>query len=136
MASGGQGDDEVVTEAQAMCDYLMEHGVSQEAILMEDRSRTTWENLKYSQMLMNADAQYQDYTAAMVTSDCHVFRCAEYAHNLGLKADGVGSHTGGWYWPTAFIREFAAITKAHFWPYAVIAALWFIPIFFQLVSCA
>ena len=136
VASGGQGDDEVVTEAQAMRDYLVEHGVSQEVILMEDRSRTTWENLKYSQMLMNADAQYQDYTAAMVTSDFHVFRCAEYAHNLGLKADGVGSHTGGWYWPTAFIREFAAITKAHFWPYVVIAALWFTPIFFQLVSCA
>ena len=60
VASGGQGNDEVVTEAQAMRDYLVEHGVSQEAILMEDRSRTTWENLKYSQMLMNADAQYQD----------------------------------------------------------------------------
>lgn len=134
VASGGQGDDEVVSEAQAMYDYLVEHGVSQEAILMEDRSRTTLENLKYSQALINADAQYQECSVAMVTSDFHVFRCAEYAHNLGIRADGVGSHTGGWYWPTAFIREFAAITKAHFWPYLVIAALWMLPSVIRIIG--
>ena len=30
---------------------------------------------------------------------------------------GGGSHTRGYYWPTAFIREFIAVTKAHLWPY-------------------
>lgn len=39
----------------------------------------------------------------------------------GLKADGVGSHTRGYYWPTAFIREFIAVTKAHLWPYCALA---------------
>ncbi len=32
--------------------------------------------------------------------------------NLGIKAGGIGSHAKGWYWPTAFIREFIAITKS------------------------
>ncbi len=64
-----------------------------------------------------------DFTTAVVTSDFHVFT-AEYAHNLGLKADGIGSHTKGWYWPTAFIREFIAITKAHLWPYLVFASIY------------
>lgn len=143
VVSGGQGADEVVSEAQAMRDYLLEKGVPAEAILMEDKSTTTWENLRYSLAVIRADrtsaaaddapataaandasAPSGDFTTAVVTSDFHVFRCAEYAHNLGIKADGIGSHTKGWYWPTAFIREFIAITKAHLWPYLVIGGLY------------
>ena len=139
VVSGGQGADEVVSEAQAMRDYLLEKGVPADAILMEDKSTTTWENLKNSLAVIRADratndstddanddtaTASNDFTTAVVTSDFHVFRCAEYAHNLGIKADGVGSHTKGWYWPTAFIREFIAITKAHLWPYLVIGGLY------------
>ena len=146
VVSGGQGADEVVSEAQAMRNYLLEKDVPLDAILMEDKSTTTWENLKYSigiinndwtaaASAINADASLSsdssaasaistDFTTAVVTSDFHVFRCAEYAHNLGLKADGIGSHTKGWYWPTAFIREFIAITKAHLWPYLVFASIY------------
>ena len=158
VVSGGQGTDEIVSEAQAMRDYLLEKGVPAAAILMEDKSTTTWENLKNSLAIINADRATDvgatsaaavasrdvttaasdastsdasgtvtssgDFTTAVVTSDFHVFRCAEYAHNLGIKADGIGSHTKGWYWPTAFIREFIAITKAHLWPYLVIVGLY------------
>lgn len=137
VVSGGQGADEIVSEAQAMRDYLLEKGVPAAAILMEDKSTTTWENLRYSLAIINADRATDvdatssaavtssgDFTTAVVTSDFHVFRCAEYAHNLGIKADGIGSHTKGWYWPTAFIREFIAITKAHLWPYLVIGGLY------------
>ena len=146
VVSGGQGADEVVSEAKAMRDYLLEKDVPLDAILMEDRSTTTWENLKYSVGIINNDRTASANTAsvdaslssgsfaasttatecttAVVTSDFHVFRCAEYAHNLGLKADGIGSHTKGWYWPTAFIREFIAITKAHLWPYLVFASIY------------
>ena len=144
VVSGGQGADEVVSEAQAMRDYLLDKGVSANAILMEDKSTTTWENLRYSLAIIRADRASaaadgapaggsvtsndapadSEFTTAVVTSDFHVFRCAEYAHNLGIKADGIGSHTKGWYWPTAFIREFIAITKAHLWPYLVIGGLY------------
>ena len=144
VASGGRGADEVVSEAQAMRDYLLEKGVPADAILMEDKSTTTWENLKNSIAVIRADRTTSggtdaasddvtasdsagacgDFTTAVVSSDFHVFRCAEYAHNLGIKADGIGSHTKGWYWPTAFIREFIAITKAHLWPYLVIGGIY------------
>ena len=139
VVSGGQGADEIVSEAQAMRDYLLEKGVPADAILMEDKSTTTWENLKNSLAVIRADratndstddanddtaTASNDFTTAVVTSDFHVFRCAEYAHNLGIKADGIGSHTKGWYWPTAFIREFIAITKAHLWPYLVIGGIY------------
>lgn len=55
VVSGGQGADEVVSEAQAMRDYLLEKGVPADAILMEDKSTTTWENLRYSLAIIRAD---------------------------------------------------------------------------------
>ena len=55
VVSGGQGADEIVSEAQAMRDYLLEKGVPAAAILMEDKSTTTWENLKNSLAIINAD---------------------------------------------------------------------------------
>ena len=136
IASGGQGADEVVSEAASMRRYLRERcGVPAESILMEDRSTTTMENLRFSQELMTSlrgpqivgHRREPAYRCALVTSDYHVFRASEYAHTIGLKADGIGSHTRGYYWPTAFIREFIAVTRAHLWPYIVLAALWLLP---------
>lgn len=128
IASGGQGADEVISEAEAMRRYLTDRcGVPSDQVIMEDRSTTTMENLTFSKAIMDSLAGEGNYRCALVTSDYHVFRASEYAHNIGLKADGIGSHTAGYYWPTAFIREFIAITRAHLWPYVVIAALWAIP---------
>lgn len=125
VASGGQGADEQVSEAQAMRDYLVdERGVPADAVIMEDRSTTTMENLRNSKALMDARSGAGAYRAAVVTSDYHVFRTAEYAHKIGLVADGVGSKTAHYYWPTAFIREYVAVSTAHRWPFVVIFVLW------------
>lgn len=125
VVSGGQGSDEVISEAEAMARYLIaKKGVPAEAIVKEDRSTTTFENLKFSRAIMNELSAGEPYRCAVVTSDYHVFRCAEYAHKLKIQADGVGSHTRGWYWPAAFTREFIAITKRHWWPYLAIVILW------------
>lgn len=125
VASGGQGADEQVSEAQAMRDYLVdERGVPADAVIMEDRSTTTMENLRNSKALMDARSGAGAYRAAVVTSDYHVFRTAEYAHKIGLAADGVGSKTARYYWPTAFIREYVAVSTAHRWPFVVIFVLW------------
>lgn len=124
VVSGGQGPDEVVSEAQAMHGYLVRHGVPETAILDENRSTNTMENLRLSKELMDGRSSGRPYRCAVVTSDFHVFRCVEYARRLGIAADGVGSRTSRWYWPAAFIREFVAITREHYSPYVVIACLW------------
>lgn len=127
VASGGQGADEEISEAEAMARYLIRRGVPEDRIIHEDNSTTTRENLEYSKALMDERMAGKSYRAAVVSSDYHVFRCAEYAKDLGIAADGVGSHTRSWLWPAAFIREFAAITRAHAWPYRAILILWAIP---------
>ena len=50
--SGGQGDDEPVSEAAAMYQYLKEKGVPDKQMLLEDASRNTAENIAYSQILI------------------------------------------------------------------------------------
>lgn len=136
VASGGQGSDEAVSEAQAIATYLMRvRDVPAEQILLEDKSTTTLENLSYSREIISADwSSDETYRTALVTSDYHVFRASEYAHQLGMKADGVGSHTRAYYWPTAFIREFIAVTKAHWMPYVIIAVLCLIPRLISLMG--
>lgn len=73
---------------------------------------------------MDARSGAGAYRAAVVTSDYHVFRTAEYAHKIGLAADGVGSRTARYFWPTAFIREYVAVSNAHRWPFVVIFVFW------------
>lgn len=121
--SGGQGSDEVISEAEAMARYLSSRGVPQDSILLEDRSTTTMENLLFAKHLLEARG-LGAYRCAFVTSDYHVFRTSLYASKLGLKGDGIGSKTAGYYFPTAFIREFIAITKEHWLPYVIITMIW------------
>mgnify|MGYP001012446987 CR=1 FL=1 len=102
---------------------MLRLGVPQEALLPEDQSTTTMENLVFAKNLLDA-RQTTPYRCAFVTSDYHVFRTALYASKVGLKGDGIGSKTAGYYFPTAFIREFIAITKEHWLPYVIITMIW------------
>lgn len=134
IVSGGQGADEEISEAEAMTRYLVgERQVPESSVLLEDKSTTTLENLEFSKQIMDAHSGGARYRCALVTSDYHVFRAAEYAHKVGVPADGVGSHTKGYYWPTAFIREFIAISLAHRWPYLVIAGFWALSVAVELI---
>ena len=52
VASGGQGPGEHQSEAQCMYDYLTDHGVDGNQILLEDQSHNTWENIRFTQALL------------------------------------------------------------------------------------
>jgi uncharacterized SAM-binding protein YcdF (DUF218 family) len=52
VVSGGQGPDEPESEARAMADYLIDHGVAEDQILLEDQSHNTWQNLTYTLALL------------------------------------------------------------------------------------
>lgn len=105
--SGGQGPDEKVSEAEAMKRYLLENGIPEEHIVLEDRSTTTYENLANSKEIIEA-REGRKYTA-LVTSNYHVYRALRYSRKIGLKCTGVGSHVAFYYWPSALIREYIAI---------------------------
>ena len=105
--SGGKGADETISEAEAMKAYLLEHDIPESDIILEDRSRTTYENLQYSKQILDAQ-EGRKYTA-LVTSNYHVYRALRYCRKIGLSCTGIGSRVAFYYWPSALIREFIAI---------------------------
>lgn len=109
IASGGKGEDEKLSEAQAIYNYLIEKGVPKDKIIREDQSTTTYENLKFSKALACGEMNRPIF--AFVSNNYHVFRVAMYALRLKMRGYGVGSKTAIYYLPTAFIREFIAIVS-------------------------
>ena len=105
--SGGKGSDEKLSEAEAMEKYLLEKGIPAEKIIREDKSATTFENLRNSKAII--DSQTGSKYTALVTSNYHVYRALRYCRKIGLKCTGIGSHVALYYWPSALIREFIAV---------------------------
>ena len=105
--SGGKGNDEKISEAEAMERYLIAKGIPVNQIIKEDQSTTTYENLKNSKAII--DAQEGSKITVLVTSNYHMYRALRYCRKIGLKCLGVGSHVALYYWPSAIIREFIAI---------------------------
>ncbi len=105
--SGGQGSDETVSEAEAIARYLKENGIPEEKIILEDKSVSTFENLRNSKAIIDA-ADGSKYTA-LVTSNYHVYRALRYCRRIGMDCTGIGSHVAFYYWPSALIREFIAV---------------------------
>lgn len=111
ITSGGQGPGEAVPEAHAMADYLVERGVARERILLEDRSRTTRENLTYSVAVM--DSRQPGARCVVVTNNFHVLRAALLARKVKVNGQVIGAPTAWYFWPSATLREFAAIVVDH-----------------------
>lgn len=88
IVSGGQGSDELVSEAFAMKKYILSQNIPEEDIIMEDKSTTTYENLKFSKVIM--DNTKEKYSCIFVTNNYHVFRASIFARKTGLKAHGSG----------------------------------------------
>jgi uncharacterized SAM-binding protein YcdF (DUF218 family) len=118
--SGGQGSDEPVSEAEAMAGYLRSRGVAEERILVENRSRTTKENLDFSRGLITGTEKGRK--TAFSTSSYHVCRGGILAEEMGWNIDGMGSRTKWYFWPNAFLREFIGLL-AESWVQQLVAVM-------------
>ncbi len=116
--SGGQGPDEVRSEAACMRDYLLNRGIPEEQILVEDQSTSTRENMLFSkEKIENCDP---DARIGFSTTNYHVFRSGLLARRCGMKAVGIGAPTKWYFWPNAAVREFAGLLSEHRGKQAVI----------------
>ncbi|MFJ9338098.1 YdcF family protein [Streptomyces sp. NPDC101733] len=111
LVSGGKGSDEKVSEARAMADWLIGEGVAPAYVRLEDRSRTTEENMLFSREIMEADDP--GYRCVVVTNNFHAFRAAMMARKAGVNGQVVGSPTARYFLPTATLREFVAVFWEH-----------------------
>lgn len=111
IASGGQGPDEVNSEAAAIQRYLMEQGVPAERILLEDRSTDTAENMEFSKAIIDSIDPHARVIYS--TTNYHIFRSGLKARRVKLKATGIGARTKWYFWPNATVREFVGILTDH-----------------------
>ena len=113
VVSGGQGSGEDISEAQCMYDWLTERGIAPERIIIEDKSTSTIENLKFSLQLIKENGGSAD-DIAIVSSPYHLYRAKTMAKSLGIDAAGVACVFG---YPIftlgMFIREAFGVT--HLW---------------------
>ena len=93
IVSGGQGDDEGISEAEAMAVWLRAHGVDDSRILLEDKSETTRQNLENSFAVIRSHGGDPAKGVAIVTSEYHLYRAREMAAALGARPIGVAAQT-------------------------------------------
>ena len=115
IVSGGMGKGETITEAQAMHDWLIAHGVAPERVIMEPKATSTQENLKYSFDIIRSRGDEPAGRVAIVSSAYHLYRAKLMARNLGVPdAAGVAAPWGYFFvMLNYFIREAFGVT--HLW---------------------
>jgi uncharacterized SAM-binding protein YcdF (DUF218 family) len=118
IVTGGQGDDEPCTEAEAMHLYLSQRGIPRGAVLEERRANDTTENLHFSLDLLH-DRGVRDPRVVVCTSDFHVLRTERIVDILrderggnGRPFDAVvlGAVTPKSSVLASYLREFVALT--------------------------
>jgi len=134
--SGGQGEGEDMSEAEAMYQYLKDHGIPESQMIKEEQSHSTHENLAYSRLIIEdrenrrmaliksvmASAGYLvppeedlNIRVGIITSNFHILRAKGIAAKMGISnVSGIAAKSD----PVLFIhfcvRECFAILKDKF----------------------
>lgn len=87
---GGQLPGIPVSEAAVMRELLMERGVPDAAIILEDKSQITVENIKNAIAVLGGDPKNKHIL--VVSSNNHIPRALLICRKLGLHASGRGAH--------------------------------------------
>ena len=102
---------EVISEGEAMERYLLEQGVPAERIIREDKSTSTFENMKLSrEVVEKTDPDFVNKKTAFATTNYHVFRGYILSKKNGFEAQGISAKTKWYFFPNAFLREFIGLT--------------------------
>ena len=112
IVSGGQGKGEDISEAEAMKIYLTDKGISEERILMEDKSGNTAENIAFSGEIIEQEGLSDEIV--IVTDAFHQYRAEILAEKNGLTSYSRSCKTRTELIPTYWVREWFALVKEIF----------------------
>lgn len=91
--SGAQGENEQISEAQCMYDWLIEHGISSQRLRKEENATTTQENLSLSVELIEQERGEKPTQIAVISSEYHLLRASLIADELGVETLGYPAET-------------------------------------------
>ena len=107
VASGGQNDNEPISEAACIRNTLAARGIDPDRILLEDRSRSTEENLRFTAEIIRQ--QGFNPRVAIASDNFHQLRASVWARRCGLEAESLGCAS---WWPLGpgyWAREAVAV---------------------------
>ena len=93
VVSGGQGENELVTEARAMADWLVARGIDPARILLEQQAKNSYENILYSLEVIRSAGGDSTGRVALLSSDYHLCRMRYIAERLGCEPVCVAAPT-------------------------------------------
>ena len=116
--SGGQGPGEDISEAQCMWNELTKskagtgtdsnagNGIDESRLILEDRSTTTKENLRFSDELTGCSGK----CCAIISNDFHLYRALKIARKEGYQdVCGISAGSELFMKPHYFVREAVAL---------------------------
>lgn len=110
--SGGQGSDELISEARCMFNELTRMGIDPSRLIMEDSSTSTFENMTFSLEHIKGE----DVSVGIVTNGFHIYRSLKlFSRISGFDAFAIAAHDGEFgFIPYYYIREFFAFLSSPF----------------------
>ena len=91
--SGGQGNGELITEAQCMYDWLTARGIAPARLILEPEATSSYENILFSLALIEARGGDSTGKVAIVSNEYHLCRIRLIAKELGCQPVCVGART-------------------------------------------
>lgn len=102
--SGGQGNDELISEADCMLEQMTKLGVDISRLICERQSTSTYENIKFSKEI--TDKLNKSDHIGIVSSEYHLYRAGIIAKDAGYKSILLIPAKTVWYCkPTFYTRE-------------------------------
>ena len=107
IVSGAQGSNEPCTEAFAMKEYLVSHGIADERIILEEKAVNTRQNISYSREFIPEGSK-----VGIVTNRFHMRRALYLCKKAGLDdVSPVNAYSVRLYEPNNVIREVFGLIK-------------------------
>ena len=101
-------DGQKKSEAQIIAEYLIEQGIEEGRIVLEDKSTTTYENFEFGTKIIenHSGKALDEVRVAFLSSDYHIHRASIIAKRCGVKNCGkVSCPTPGEAMPR-YLREY------------------------------
>lgn len=114
---GGQAEDEILPEAQAMYNYLVKKGANSEKLIQETKSYDTDTNILYAADIIKETENVDDIKGIdvlIISNEFHLYRAKFIAEKLWFDAYGLAAPTPDKLFMrfTYHLREFASILFA------------------------
>ncbi len=109
IVSGGKGKNEDISEAEAMKTYLINNGMEEKLIIMEDKSTNTYENFKFSSYIIG-----EGKSTTVITNSFHMYRAKTIGEKLGFNTKCYAAKTGKISALNFYVREFFGVIKYWF----------------------